>query len=142
MNGTRLAHYEITALVGKGGMGEVDRAQDTKLGRDVALKIRPAEFAQDRERLRRFRREARTLGSLNHAHIAAIHDIDEGGVRLGNPRKLFSSVSTRWSSEWESGFSVDPTGERFLVVRRRDTDDSQSPKIVVVENWEIEFAQD
>jgi serine/threonine-protein kinase len=74
--GKTLAHYEITELLGKGGMGEVYRARDTKLGRDVAVKILPAELAQDPERIARFRREARTLAGLNHANIAAIYDLD------------------------------------------------------------------
>ncbi len=76
MIGTRLSHYEVTALLGKGGMGEVYRATDTKLGRDVALKVLPAEFAADPERLARFEREARTLAALQHPDIAAIHGLE------------------------------------------------------------------
>jgi Tol biopolymer transport system component len=76
MVGTTLLHYEIHEKLGAGGMGEVYRAKDTKLGRDVALKILPADFAADQERLARFDREARLLASLNHAHIAAIHGIE------------------------------------------------------------------
>ena len=68
--GVRLAHYEISVAIGKGGMGEVWRAKDTKLGRDVAIKVLPDEFTQDPERLARFEREARVLASLNHPHIA------------------------------------------------------------------------
>ncbi len=63
--GSRLGHYEVSALIGQGGMGEVYRARDTKLGRDVALKVLPDVFADDPERLARFQREARVLASLN-----------------------------------------------------------------------------
>jgi serine/threonine protein kinase len=67
--GARLGPYEITAQIGAGGMGEVYRATDTNLGRDVALKVLPDIFAQDPERLARFEREAKTLASLNHSNI-------------------------------------------------------------------------
>ena len=80
--GTRLGVYEISSALGAGGMGEVYRARDTRLQRDVALKIMPEAFASDPERLARFEREAQMLASLNHPHIAAIHGIEEsGGVR-------------------------------------------------------------
>ncbi|GMR24358.1 MAG: hypothetical protein BMS9Abin37_2890 [Acidobacteriota bacterium] len=75
--GQKLAHYEIVEAIGKGGMGEVYRARDTKLGRDVAIKILPEEFAQDKERLARFQREAKVLASLNHPNIASIHGLEE-----------------------------------------------------------------
>ena len=75
--GIRLGPYEITAQIGAGGMGEVYRARDTKLDRDVALKILPELFASDPERLMRFEREAKTLASLNHPHIAQIHGFEE-----------------------------------------------------------------
>jgi Tol biopolymer transport system component len=75
--GTRLDAYEIVAALGAGGMGEVYRAKDTKLGRDVALKILPASFTNDPERVARFRREAQVLASLNHPHIAQIHGLEE-----------------------------------------------------------------
>jgi serine/threonine protein kinase len=75
--GTPLGPYEIGAPLGAGGMGEVYRARDTKLGRDVALKVLPATFATDRERMARFRREAQVLASLNHPHIAAIYGLED-----------------------------------------------------------------
>ena len=75
--GTRLAEYEVLDLIGKGGMGEVYRAQDTKLGRDVALKVLPEAFARDGDRLARFEREARILAALNHPKIAAIYGLEE-----------------------------------------------------------------
>jgi len=75
--GTRLGPYDLASLVGAGGMGEVYRARDTKLGRDVAIKILPAAFAADPDRLARFEREARVLASLNHPHIAQIYGVEE-----------------------------------------------------------------
>jgi len=75
--GRRFGSYEITALVGAGGMGEVYRARDTRLGRDVAIKVLPASFVADRDRLARFEREARMLAALNHPHIATIYGIEE-----------------------------------------------------------------
>ncbi len=75
--GTRLGPYEVLGPLGAGGMGEVYRARDTRLGRDVAIKLLPAEVAQDAERLARFRREAHLLASLNHPHIAAVHGLEE-----------------------------------------------------------------
>ena len=67
--GTKLGQYEVVEAIGAGGMGEVYRARDTKLGRDIAIKVLPEEFARDKERLDRFEREARVLASLNHPNI-------------------------------------------------------------------------
>jgi serine/threonine protein kinase len=75
--GTRLGPYQIAARIGAGGMGEVWRARDTKLDRDVAIKILPEAFAHDADRLVRFQREAKTLASLNHPNIAAIYGLEE-----------------------------------------------------------------
>ncbi len=75
--GTKLGHYQIVAPLGAGGMGEVYRARDSKLNRDVALKLLPAEVAGDRERLTRFDREAQILASLNHPNISAIHGVED-----------------------------------------------------------------
>ena len=75
--GTRLAHYEILEPIGKGGMGEVYRARDGKLGRDVAIKVLPDEFAENEERLARFKREAKVLASLNHPNIASIYGLEQ-----------------------------------------------------------------
>ena len=75
--GTRLGPYEITAQIGAGGMGEVYRARDTKLDRDVAIKVLPASLAGDPDRIARFQREAKTLASLNQPNIAQIHGLEE-----------------------------------------------------------------
>jgi serine/threonine-protein kinase len=80
--GTRLGPYEIAALIGRGGMGEVYRATDTKLKRQVAVKILPASFAADHDRLARFQREAEVLASLNHPNIAAIYAVEKSGGTL------------------------------------------------------------
>src|SRR5580765_1249952 len=80
--GRRLGVYQIEARIGAGGMGEVYRARDTKLGRDVAIKILPRAFTADPERLGRFEREARALAALNHPNIATIHGVEEAdGLR-------------------------------------------------------------
>src|ERR1044071_2764219 len=75
-----IAHYRITAKLGEGGMGAVYRATDTKLNRDVALKILPEAFARDRDRMARFEREAQVLASLDHPNIAAIYGIEAGAL--------------------------------------------------------------
>jgi Tol biopolymer transport system component len=81
--GSKLGFYEVTALLGKGGMGEVYRARDSKLKRDVAIKVLPEEFSRDPERLGRFQREAETLASLNHSNIAGIHELaEDAGTRF------------------------------------------------------------
>jgi len=84
MTGQTIAHYKVTAKLGQGGMGAVYRATDTKLDREVAIKVLPESFAQDRERLARFEREAKVLASLNHPNIAAIHGLEQ----IGNSHAL------------------------------------------------------
>ncbi|HMJ86406.1 MAG TPA: protein kinase [Vicinamibacterales bacterium] len=85
ISGHRIGPYEVTGSIGAGGMGEVYRARDSRLNRDVALKVLPDGFAGDPDRLARFRREAQVLASLNHQNIAAIHGLEEdsrdGGSR-------------------------------------------------------------
>ncbi|NOT58902.1 MAG: protein kinase, partial [Acidobacteria bacterium] len=71
---TRLDHYEIIAPLGAGGMGEVYRARDTRLDREVAIKVLPADFAKDTDRLKRFEQEARATSALNHPNILTVHD--------------------------------------------------------------------
>jgi serine/threonine protein kinase len=78
--GETIGHYRISAKLGEGGMGEVYRATDTKLGREVAIKVLPVAFAQDADRMSRFQREAQVLASLNHPNIAAIYGIEERAI--------------------------------------------------------------
>src|SRR5712692_2818131 len=80
--GSRLGPYEIVSPLGAGGMGEVYRARDPRLGREVAIKVLPASFSQDADRLRRFEQEARAAGALNHPNITAVYDI---GSAEGSP---------------------------------------------------------
>src|SRR5882672_570528 len=80
--GTKLGRYEIRSQIGAGGMGEVYRARDEKLNRDVAIKVLPATLSQDTDRLRRFEQEAQAAGALNHPNILAVHDV---GMHDGAP---------------------------------------------------------
>src|SRR5580765_6508399 len=80
--GARLEHYEILAPLGAGGMGEVYRARDTRLHREVAIKLLPVSFANDADRLRRFEQEARATSALNHPNILTVYDI---GTQEGSP---------------------------------------------------------
>src|SRR6266516_5730772 len=80
--GIKLGRYEIRAKVGEGGMGEVYRARDEKLNRDVAIKVLPASLSQDQDRLRRFEQEAQAAGALNHPNILAVYDV---GTHAGAP---------------------------------------------------------
>src|ERR1700687_5789173 len=75
-----IAHYRITSKLGEGGMGAVYRATDTKLNRDVAIKVLPQAFAEEPARMQRFEREAQVLASLNHPNIAAIYGIEQGAI--------------------------------------------------------------
>src|ERR1700730_2464873 len=89
-SGTRLGPYEILSAIGAAGMGEVYRAHDMKLGRDVAIKVLPANFVNDPERLSRFQREARMLAALNHANIATIYGLEQAGGVTGLVMELVS----------------------------------------------------
>src|SRR5256885_13148227 len=81
-SGTKLGRYEIRAKIGAGGMGEVYRARDEKLNREVAIKVLPATLSQDEDRLRRFEQEAQAAGTLNHPNILAVYDV---GAHEGSP---------------------------------------------------------
>ena len=100
MIGENIAHYKVTAKLGEGGMGEVYRAMDMKLHRDVAIKVLPQSFAQDSERMARFNREAQVLASLNHPNIAQIYGVEDRalvmelveGESLKGPRPMRCAV--------------------------------------------------
>jgi serine/threonine protein kinase len=97
--GTRIGVYDVSAQIGEGGMGQVYRATDTKLKRQVAIKILPPSLAADHDRLERFQREAEVLASLNHPNIAAIYGLEDGdGPRDGARRGRGSLPTDRaWS---------------------------------------------
>ena len=113
MIGQTLSHFRVTAKLGEGGMGEVYRAEDTKLGREVAIKVLPEAVAQDPERLARFEREAKVLASLNHPNIAAIYSIESAQIDVvGEP--LAGS---------QEGASPSPTTVHFLVMELVEGED-------------------
>jgi len=97
MIGKKLLHYEITSKIGEGGMGDVYKAKDLKLGRNVAIKVLPEEFAKDTDRVARFQREATLLASLNHPNIGAIYGLEKfGGTQfLWNDRENTRPLSNR-----------------------------------------------
>jgi serine/threonine protein kinase len=104
--GSRLGPYEIGPLIGAGGMGEVYRARDSRLGRDVAVKVLPASLASDAERLRRFEQEARAAGALNHPNVLAVYDV---GTRDGSPylvTELLAADSTSYRSTEDEGREI------------------------------------
>src|SRR5688572_12175015 len=90
---TTIGPYRVVGLLGAGGMGEVFRARDSKLNRDVALKLLPTAFASDPDRLARFRREARALAALNHPHVGAIYGIEESDGRQALVLELVEGVT-------------------------------------------------
>jgi len=86
MIGSTISHYRILELIGKGGMGEVYMAEDLELGRRIALKVLPADLESQSDRLERFRREAKTLASLNHPNIVTIHSVEAAGSEPQDPK--------------------------------------------------------
>ena len=98
--GTSLGPYSVTAKIGEGGMGEVYQATDTKLNRQVALKILPEAFASDPDRLARFQREAQVLASLNHPNIAAIYGLEEADDTRALVLELRCPLPNRLPRHW------------------------------------------
>ena len=118
-SGTRLGPFEILGLLGVGGMGEVYRARDSRLGRDVAIKVLPDALALDAERLARFEREARLLASMSHPGIAAIHGLEDTG---GRPALVMELV------EGPTLADILASGSRLPAPGMTFTDVCRSPK--------------
>ena len=125
LTGRRLGSYQIRAPIGAGGMGEVYRARDTRLGRQVAIKILPRAFIADKDRLARFEREARVLASLNHPHIAAIHGIEDAPLDAGPPVRALILELVEGETLAER---IGRAGSKGLRSRRRSTSRVRSPK--------------
>ena len=100
--GQTISHHKITEKIGEGGMGEVYRATDTKLNRDVALKVLPEAFVSDRERMARFSREAQVLTSLNHPNIASIYGLEDSDNKHALVLELVEG------KHWQSGSVEEP----------------------------------
>src|SRR3954466_14919183 len=116
-----VAHYRITAKLGEGGMGAVYRATDTKLGREVAIKVLPDEFAADRDRMARFSREAKVLASLNHPNIAAIYGVEDRALVMelveGESPKGPLSFDDAWHIGLQIAGALDYAHEKGIVHR-------------------------
>src|SRR5215212_11142995 len=124
--GARLGPYDIVSLIGAGGMGEVYRARDTRLARDVALKVLPESFSADADRLRRFEQEACAAGALNHPNVLVVHDFGSHGGAPFLVSELLEGTTLR---EHLSG---------PMPVRRLTADDLQHSERRAVELWHLE----
>src|SRR5580693_2817094 len=120
-SGTRVGHYEILAPIGAGGMGEVYRARDTRLKREVALKVLPDAFAGDPERMARFQREAEALAALNHPNIAQIYGVEERALamELVEGKTLASRVPIQTALEYarQIAEALESAHERGVIHR-------------------------
>lgn len=124
MIGTSLHHYEFTARLGAGGMGEVYRARDTKLGRVVAVKLLPKEFASEESRLRPFEQEARTLATLDHPNILVIHDT---GVHEGAPHLVTELLEAQTLREALKPRGLQPRKATESVPQSRESKTAFAP---------------
>ena len=120
--GARLGPYQVETSLGAGGMGEVYRASDSRLNRRVALKVFPAAFAGDSERMARFQREAQVLASLNHPNIATLYGLEESG----GTRALVMEPNV-------FRYAVGANGQRFLI--SSEIGEAASAPIIIVQNW-------
>jgi serine/threonine protein kinase len=134
--GKTLRHYEITAKLGEGGMGEVYRASDSRLNRDVAIKVLPAALTEDTERLARFEREAQVLASLNHPNIAAIYGLEQADAQWFLVLELVEGVDLAESlAEGPLAVSTafglaDQAGDGMPIGGRRARDCTSRPRRV------------
>ena len=161
--GARIGPYEVVCALGHGGMGEVYRGRDSRLGRDVAIKTLPVLFARDPERNARFAREAQLLAALNHPHIGGIYGVEEDSTStflilefvdglslagrlahgpltsdetvLGTPRMIQrpSRLVAR------VGYDVSPDGKRLLMVEEITGDAQRGTSVTVAQNWFAAF---
>ena len=136
-DGTRLGPYEVTGQIGAGGMGEVFRARDTKLKRDVALKVLPASFAADADRLARFQREAEILAALNLRTMRAVVEPGDS-FRFRTPGALFPTSNYVVPDNAPGRFTVSADGERVLLMRL-NVGATDNVAITIVQNWTAEL---
>ena len=144
--GTKLGRYEIRSQLGAGAMGEVYHARDPKINRDVAIKVLPAEFSSDAERLRRFEQEVQATGKLNHPNILAVYDVEahemsvdvttDGAFETGTPKQLFKTDIKQGPG---LPYAVSSDGSRFLI--NTPTEAGDSTPLVVVLNWTAKLKQ-
>jgi serine/threonine protein kinase len=131
--GDRIGPYQILAPIGAGGMGEVYRAKDTKLKRDVALKVLPSAFANDPERMARFQREAEVLAALNHPNIAAIYGIEQQALVMefveGENLKGPLPIATALNYARQIAEALEAAHEKNIVHRERAATASGSPSL-------------
>ena len=147
--GTRLGPYEIVAPLGAGGMGEVYRATDSTLKRQVAVKILPPAMAADPDRLARFQREAEVLASLNHPRIAAVYGLEHASnikalvmelVEGPTPRVLFKARANEYDRTAPvSAWDTTADGQRFLLLRNHESTDKPVSAMHVVLYWTDEL---
>jgi serine/threonine protein kinase len=132
--GAKLGHYTILSALGAGGMGEVYRARDGRLDREVALKILSAEFTGDAERLQRFAREAQTLAALNHPHIAHIYGLEDAGEVHALVMELVEGedLSTR------IGRGPIPVEEAIPIAQQIDRCGARRYGVIGVNRWAIQ----
>jgi serine/threonine protein kinase len=125
-SGTKIGPYEVASLLGVGGMGEVYRSRDSKLGREVAVKVLAAAVAGDPDRLARFGREAKVLAALNHPNIAAIYGLEDSGATHALVIQLRSPYTS---------YDAAPDGQHFAAFQFPDDRPVASPEPTVVLNW-------
>ena len=135
MIGKNIAHYRVTEMLGKGGMGVVYRATDTKLGRDVALKVLPEVFARDADRMARFKREAQVLASLNHPNIASIYGLEESDGIHCLVLELVEGPTL--AERIQEGAVVTADGKRFVMLEQAGASkgDVDRTHLTFVFNW-------